>query len=72
MHLLDGPSLGHSMTYYDGKLEKKKKAWRPLGFEPSTYNLVEILSSNRGKVARVVIIKNSSVKGFHLNFFGEL
>ena len=24
MHLLEGPDLGHSMIYYDGKLEKKR------------------------------------------------
>ena len=41
MHLLDERDLGHSMSYYDRKLEKKKqlkikKAQRPAGFEPST------------------------------------
>ena len=40
MDLIEGPDLGHSKIFYDGKLEKKrlkkKKALRPVGFEPST------------------------------------
>ena len=39
MHLLEGPDLGHSMIYYDGKVEKKRymkkrKSPAPEGFEP--------------------------------------
>ena len=42
MRLLEGPGLGHSMIYYDGKLEKKrrKKKKSPVPRGIQTLNLI--------------------------------